>query len=86
MGRLVLRVREARLTAGLTQAQLAEKAGVRRATVSDLERRNPKSIDLETLERIGKALALSPVLLFAEVEKVRKPTVRRGRPPRKHGT
>jgi transcriptional regulator with XRE-family HTH domain len=54
-----LRLRELRQAKGLTQQQLATLAGVRRATISDIER-SPKRIDLETLERLCTALRCAP--------------------------
>ncbi|MBQ9239971.1 MAG: helix-turn-helix domain-containing protein [Duodenibacillus sp.] len=48
----------ARLRAGLTQAGLAQRAGVRQATVSQAEN-DPSAMRLATLERILSALQLT---------------------------
>lgn len=53
-------LREARKTAGLTQVQLAKRAGVRQATVSDLETGKPGRIDLEVLDSLCRVLGLEP--------------------------
>jgi predicted ATPase/transcriptional regulator with XRE-family HTH domain len=53
-------IREARVRAGLSQEELAERAGVSTRAVSDMERglrRNPRP---ETLRLIAEALALGP--------------------------
>ena len=47
-----------RLRAGLTQAELAQRAGVRQATVSQAEN-DPSAMRLATLERILSALQLT---------------------------
>ena len=48
--------RALRKAAGLTQVQLAERAGLKQSTISTLERRGSKSI--ETVERVLAALGL----------------------------
>ncbi len=53
-----------RVKAGLTQPQLAERAGVGAATISRLEAGKTKNIQPETVRKIGKALGCS---YFAEV-------------------
>ena len=55
---LTLRLRELREREELTQAQLAEKAGVRQATVSDLETGKTRRVDFDILERLAKALGV----------------------------
>ena len=59
---------------GLTQAQLAERAKVRQATVSDIEGGKTRGIDFDTLERLARALEIDPALLIAST-----PSPRRGR-------
>ena len=61
---LVLRVRELREALGLTQAELAERAGVRRATVNRSENAHVTAIDLEVLEKLGDALHVEPGFLI----------------------
>lgn len=60
MSPLVLRVRELREALGLTQAELAERAGVRRATVNRIENARVTAIDLEVLEKLATALRVEP--------------------------
>lgn len=51
--------------AGLPNAvELAERAGVTRATVNRLENRRPASIDLMVLEKLAGALGVEPGLLI----------------------
>ncbi len=54
-------LREAR---GWTQAELAERAGVTRATVSRIEGRKVVSLDLEVFEKLAKALDVHPAVLI----------------------
>lgn len=61
---LVLRVRELREALGLTQAELAERAGVRRATVNRIENAHVTAIDLEVLEKLGDVLRVEPGFLI----------------------
>jgi transcriptional regulator with XRE-family HTH domain len=74
MAPLILRLREWRERRGLTQKQLAEAAGIRRATVSDMERGIPGGVDFETLLKLCTALDASPADLFPD-----KPCAPRGR-------
>ena len=60
MSPVVLRVRELREALGLTQAELAQRAGVRRATVNRIENARVTAIDLEVLGRLGDALGVEP--------------------------
>lgn len=60
MSPLVLRIRELREALGLTQAELAERAGVRRATVNRIENAKVTAIDLEVLEKLASALRVEP--------------------------
>jgi putative transcriptional regulator len=66
-----LRLREWREQRGLTQAALAERVGIRQATVSDLERGESARLDFALLERLCEALDIEPGELF-EVEPARK--------------
>lgn len=56
-------VRALRLERGLTQAQLAEIAGVNQATVSKVER-GETNITMDKIEAIAAALKVEPVQLF----------------------
>lgn len=60
MSPLVLRIRELREALGLTQAELAERAGVRRATVNRIENARVSAIDLEVLDKLASALRVEP--------------------------
>jgi transcriptional regulator with XRE-family HTH domain len=63
MSPIRLRVKDYRERQGLTQVELAEKAGVRRATVSDYERGRLR-IDLAVLEKLANALGVDAALLI----------------------
>ncbi len=63
---IVLRVKELRTAQGLTQKQLAERAKIRQATVSKLESGRLKSVDLEVLEKLAKALGCDPGYLIVK--------------------
>lgn len=70
-----LALRDARESAGLTQAQLAEAVGVRQATISDLETGKSRRIELDLLEKLGVALGVEARSLIVQ----RAPEKRRGR-------
>lgn len=57
---IYLRLRELRQALGLTQAELAIRAGVRRATVSRLENSRVAAIDLRVLDKLADCLAVEP--------------------------
>lgn len=65
-------LREAREAAGLTQTELAEKAGVRQATVSDMETGKRGRIDLEVLDKLCGVLGLEPGDLLEREPKGRR--------------
>jgi transcriptional regulator with XRE-family HTH domain len=56
-------VRARRQALGLSQEQLAEKAGVHRTYVGMLER-SEKNVTIYNIERIANALAVEPALLL----------------------
>jgi transcriptional regulator with XRE-family HTH domain len=58
----------------MTQQALAERAEIRRATLSAIENGQTKGIDFDTLERLANALAVDAALLI-----VQEPARRRGR-------
>lgn len=70
MSPLALRVRELREALGLTQAELAERAGVRRATVNRIENARVTSIDLEVLEKLASALRVEPGFIIVRASGV----------------
>ena len=59
MSPVQLRIREERKRRGLTQTELAKRVGVRQATISDLERRSLRRLNLGLLERIARVLKVS---------------------------
>lgn len=58
------RVRELRASAGLTQAQLADRAGLHRTFVGSVER-GERNVALLSLRRIAAALRVTPAELLA---------------------
>jgi transcriptional regulator with XRE-family HTH domain len=60
-----LRLREFRHALGLTQTELATRAGVRRATVSRLENSRVTAIDLAVLEKLADQLGVEPGFLLS---------------------
>ncbi len=66
---LSLRIREVRQVKGWTQAELARRAGIRRATVNRIENARVKAIDLEVLEKRAKALGCDPGYLIVKKRK-----------------
>lgn len=61
-------LREAREKAGLTQTELAEKAGVAQRVISEMETGRTKEVRLETFERLCRALGKEPwELVFIDV-------------------
>jgi DNA-binding Xre family transcriptional regulator len=73
-----LRVEELRKAKGWTQKDLSDRAGIRRATVADIEAGRTKGVDFETLERLADAFGLDAALL---VSHTRKPLARNARQP-----
>jgi len=59
------RVKNRRTVLGLTQADLAEKIGIHRPDLSDIEN-GKHSPTLETVEKIAKALGVPPSCLVEE--------------------
>ena len=59
-----MRVKEVRESLGLTQAELAKRAGVARATVNRYETGGVGGIDFATLDRLGAVLGVNPVTLL----------------------
>lgn len=57
------KVRSARLEQGLSQEELADKAGVHRTYIGMIERAE-KNITLENIEKIAKALKISIAEFF----------------------
>jgi putative transcriptional regulator len=53
-------LQEARERAGLTQSELADRVGVRQATISDMETGKTTRIDLPILDRLCAVLKVEP--------------------------
>jgi DNA-binding XRE family transcriptional regulator len=62
------RLRALRLRAALTQADLAERAGVARTTIVRLEQGDPNVLPT-TLRKLAKALRVKPTDLWEEEER-----------------
>ena len=60
MNPLHFRLRELREAKGLTQSELAEKAGTTQATVSRLESGDSQRIDFDLIDGICRALKCEP--------------------------
>jgi transcriptional regulator with XRE-family HTH domain len=73
MSPLRLRVRELREALGLTQAELADRAGVRRATVNRIENARVTAVDLSVLERIADVLRVEPGFIVVRVGDAKDP-------------
>lgn len=69
-----LRVRDLRLKKGMTQDDLAERAGTTKATISKIERSTMK-MSVDWMERLAKALGVSAVELIVD-DAQRAPSVR----------
>lgn len=63
------RVRELRIAAGLSQQELGELAGVRQATISELESGKAQGATFETLGRLAEALRVPAAELFTKPKK-----------------
>lgn len=57
-----------RLEAGLTQEQLAEKSGVSRVTIANIERGSQSFIKSSTVIKLADALKISPQVLLCSAE------------------
>jgi transcriptional regulator with XRE-family HTH domain len=66
MSPLRLRVAELRDAKGWTQAELAEKAGVSRATVNRIESDTNRRIDFDVLEKLAGAFGVEAGRLIVE--------------------
>lgn len=62
---ITLRLQELRDRRGLSQAELARRSGVSQATISRIEAGKTKGVDLVTLDRLSRALGVSPRSLLA---------------------
>lgn len=58
------RVKEFREKEGLTQEELAKRAGVSRNTISSIETETNKNITYDIMTKIAKALNKKPATIF----------------------
>ena len=68
--RVKLRVKELLEEEGITQKKLAEMAGVRESTISDIVRGTRTVINFEPLGKIATALEISDIRKIIDLEKV----------------
>ena len=68
--RVKLRVKELLEEEGITQKKLAEMAGVRESTISDIVRGPRTVINFEHLGKIATALEISDIRKIIDLEKV----------------
>ena len=68
--RVKLRVKELLEEEGITQKKLAEMAGVRKSTISDIVRGTRTVINFEHLGKIATALEISDIRKIIDLEKV----------------
>lgn len=85
MSPITLRVRELREALGLTQAELAARAGIRRATVNRIENAHVAAVDLDVLEKLADALRVEPgfLLVRSPAASGSKSHASKRRPPRR---
>ena len=74
-------LRAIRASLELTQAELAARSGVRRETISRIERSRVTSIDMTVLEKLATALGVEPGILIVRTPprgtpRTRKPVQR----------
>ena len=62
---ITLRLQALRERRGLSQAELARRSGVSQATISRIEAGKTRGVDLVTLDRLARALGVSPGSLLA---------------------
>ena len=65
MTSLSIRLKEVREAKRINQSELAERAGTRQGTISLLESGKTRRVDLDLLERLARALGVSPAALIA---------------------
>lgn len=61
---LARNVRAARVRAGMTQEQLAERSGLHQTYLSDIER-GKRNVTLDVVERLAAALEVPPLALLS---------------------
>lgn len=68
MKRLRLRLDEEMKKRGITQIELAERSGVRQATISEMVRNVRERWDIRNIERVADALDIDPRDLIESYE------------------
>jgi transcriptional regulator with XRE-family HTH domain len=68
---ITLRVKQLREAAGLSQTALAEKAGIRRATIIEIEKGRTTGVDFDVLDRLAVALGVDAAMLIVHSRKGR---------------
>ena len=63
---LELKLGALRMAKGLSQAELAARAGVSRATINRIENGRSRTVNLDMLAAIAKALDVAPAALIGE--------------------
>lgn len=61
-------LKEYRTKAGLTQKQLAEKAGISRVTIANIERGSQSFIQSSTVIKLADALKVDPQVLLCPLK------------------
>ena len=61
-------LKKVRIAAGLTQSQLAEKSGISRVTIANIERGSQTFIKSSTVIKLADALKVSPQVLLCPEE------------------
>lgn len=69
---LRIRVRELRQARDWSQEELANRSGVRQATISNLETAKSQRLEVPIIERLAKALGVEPHELFETAPAKRK--------------
>lgn len=66
---ITLRVKTLREAAGLSQTALADKAGIRRATIIEIEKGRTTGVDFAVLDRLAVALGVDAAMLVVHTRK-----------------
>ena len=61
-------LKKCRIEAGLTQEQLAEKAGISRVTIANIERGSQAFVKSSTIIKLAEALKVDPQVLLRPAE------------------
>ena len=62
-----IRLKDLREARGWTQLELAGRAGVRQATISEMETGRARRVSLEAIDRLARALKVQPGELLERV-------------------